>query len=157
MQRYETSALIKNNPREVFDYVDDHTRFSSHMGSSSWMMGGGHMKVLMDPKHGREVGSHIQMKGKVFGIPVYLDEVITKREAPYMKTWETVGSPNLLVVGHYRMEIKIEPVEQGSILYISIDYDLPEKNAWLGSLFGSVYAKWCVGQMLDGTSRYFAK
>lgn len=37
----EESLLISASPEDVFAYVDDHKRFSSHMNQSSWMMGGG--------------------------------------------------------------------------------------------------------------------
>ena len=69
MQRHrEGAVLIAGTPDEVFAFVDDHSRFASHMSQSSWMMGGGRMLVDVDGAKGRAVGSHIRLSGKVFGV-----------------------------------------------------------------------------------------
>lgn len=157
MRHHEDSFFIPAKTEEVFAFVDDHMRFSSHMNQSSWMMGGSRMNTLIDEKHGQEVGSHIQMSGKVFGIKLYLDEVVTRREPPHLKTWKTVGTPKLLIVGNYKMTVEVKPKESGSLLTVSIDYELPAKNAWLGKLFSGLYAKWCVGQMINSARYNFIK
>lgn len=74
MQHYEENAHLPAPEKQVFDYVDDYARLSSHMSQSSWMMGGGRMDVQADAGHGQAVGSHIRMSGKVLGIQLYLDE-----------------------------------------------------------------------------------
>jgi Polyketide cyclase / dehydrase and lipid transport len=154
----EASAMIDAPPEQVFAYVDDHSRFSSHMTDSSWMMGGGRMLVELDDAKGQTVGSHIRLSGKVFGIRLFLDEVVTRRTPPTEKVWETVGAPRLLVIGPYRMGVQIRPMAGCSRLHVFIDYDIPAGwvTRWLGRLFGGVYAKWCVAQMLSGTSKHFA-
>jgi hypothetical protein len=154
VRHYEARAIIEANPADVFAYVDDHEQFSSHMGQSSWMMGGGHMRTSIDDGHGQHVGSHMRMSGRVFGFRVELDEVVTAREAPRRKTWETVGDVRLLVVGHYRMGIEVRPQDGLSLLHVSIEYDLP-KIAWLGRILGGMYARWCVRQMVRGAQNHF--
>lgn len=84
-----------------------------------------------------------------------LDEVITCREPPRVKIWETVGVPKLLVIDHYRMKAEIEQKDHGSLLRVSIDYNLPVKNVWLGKVFGWYYARWCVEQMISGVRDQF--
>lgn len=153
MYHYESQALISQSVNKVFDFIDDHARFSSHMSKSSFMMGGGKMKVILDDKHGQEVGSHIILSGNVFGINLYLDEVVTERVRPYLKVWKTVGSPKLLVIGNYQIKIEIKPQDNKSLLRVSIDYEMPTKFVWLGKLFGRIYAKWCVGQMIEGVKQ----
>lgn len=69
---HENSILIPKTQLKVFEYLDDHTRFSSHMNKSSWMMGGGSMKTTIDQGNFQKVGSHLQMSGKVFGIELFL-------------------------------------------------------------------------------------
>lgn len=154
-RRYEERASIDADVEEVFAVVDDHAAFSSHMSRSSWMMGGGRMETTIDEGDGRRVGSHLRMRGRAFGIPLYLDEVVTEYEPPRRKAWETVGEVNLLVVGHYRMRVEIEPEGDCSLLRVSLEYDLPSRNAWLGRLFGRTYARWCVRQMIDGVREWF--
>ena len=154
---YEQSAIISAPPAEVFSYVDDHANFSSHMNKSSWMMGGGKMETHVDVGKGKKVGSHIRMDGKVFGIEVSLDEVVTVHEPPLRKSWQTIGSPKLIVIGEYKMGLEVKPEDANSNLTVYIDYSLPEstKTRWMGQLFGGMYAKWCVGQMVNGTQNHF--
>ena len=154
-RHYEDSVSIPIEATKLFAFIDNHARLSSHMNKSSWMMGGGKMDTSIDAGHGQTVGSHIRMGGKVFGISIFFDEIVTLREPPRLKTWETVGMPELLVIGNYRMKAEIEAQENGSLLCVSIDYNLPTKNVWLGKLFGGYYAKWCVQQMTKVARDYF--
>ncbi len=152
---YHEDAPVSSSPENVFAYLDDHARLSSHMSKSSWMMGGGSMKTEIDEGRGQKIGSHIRLSGKAFGMSMFLDEVVVRYEPPRFKAWETVGTPKLLVIGHYRLGIEITPRNGISDLRVFIDYDLPESNAWLGRLFGRMYAKWCVRQMLYGVRDHF--
>ena len=154
-RHYENAALIHALAEELFAYIDDHARFSSHMNKSSWMMGGGRMDVSVDDGRGQKVGSHIGLHGTAFGINLSLDEVVTRHEPPRVKTWETVGDLKLLVIGHYGMGIEITPHGADSLMRVFIDYELPAKHVWLGRLFGAMYAKWCVAQMIGGAQDQF--
>lgn len=154
---YEENIFIPAAPQEIFDFVNDPDRLSSHMSQSSWMMGGGRMAVSVDEGRGQKPGSHIKLEGKAFGIPLFLDEVITLYEPPHRKIWETVGEPKLVVIGHYRLGFEIKAEGTGSRLKVFIDYEPPKARGtrWLGILFGKAYAKWCVRQMLNDTHRHF--
>lgn len=156
---YEDSVLIPAEPESIFTYADDHTNFSSHMNNSSWMMGGGKMETQADEGKGQKLDSHIKMSGKVFGINLFLDEVITRHEPPIYKERQTVGKINLIVIDNYILGFEIKPESSGSLLRVYINYDLPKsaKTYWLGVLFGKMYAKWCVRQMIDSTRSHFAK
>lgn len=154
-RHYEDSSIVPAGAAEIFAFIDDHVRVMSHMNKPSLMMGGGRGDISFDDEHGRKVGSHIRMSGKAFGVTVFVDEVITRYESPRIKIWETVGTPKLLVIGHYRMKVEIEPQENGSLLRLSIDYNLPKTNAWLGKLLGRYYAKWCVQRVIKDTRSYF--
>ena len=155
---YEHSALIPASPDSVFDYVDDQKRLSSHMSRPSWGMAGARMEIQLDYDRGRRVGSHIRLKGRVLGIPLSVDEMVTQRNPPRRKIWETTDSPKLLVIGHYRMGFEITPSERGSTLRVFIDYALPEKPParWLGYLLGRRYAAWCTNQMVEDALNHFA-
>jgi Polyketide cyclase / dehydrase and lipid transport len=158
-RHHERDLFVAAAPEEVFAFVDDHARFSSHMSESSWMMGGGGMAVALDEAKGQAVGSHIRLSGRVCGVRLYLDEVVTRRNPPTDKVWATVGAPRLLVIGPYEMGVQITPDDSGSHVRVFIDYELPKGWAtyWLGRLFGSFYAKWCVDQMLVGVARAFPR
>lgn len=156
-KHYENSISISASPQEVFGYIDDPSGLSSHMGQSSWMMGGGRMAVSVDAGRGRSVGSHIKLNGRAFGISVFLDEVVTLYEPPYRKEWETVGEPKLIVIGHYKMGLETNAENGGTKLKVFINYELPKSRStrWLGYLFSGIYAKWCVQQMLNDARAHF--
>ncbi|MBI4500046.1 MAG: SRPBCC family protein [Gemmatimonadetes bacterium] len=153
----ESTALIAAPTGLVFAHVDDHTRLSSHMSRSSWCMGGGRMETVLDQGRGHGVGSHIRLSGRVFGIALSVDEVVTERTPPSRKVWETVGSPRLFVIGPYRMGFEVTPRGNGSLLQVFIEYALPERLPWrwLGRLFGRYYAQWCTRRMVDDTVASF--
>ena len=153
-RHYEEIVTISASTKDVFDFVDDHSNFSAHMGKSSWITGGGSMSTSTDEGKFRRVGSHLQMEGRVLGIKLFLDEVITRREPPKTKVWETVGSPRLLVIGLYKLGFEIEPMNGKSTLKVFIDYQMP-RTRLLGQLFGGWYAKWCVNQMIKGVNDNF--
>ena len=156
-RHHEAEALIPAPADSVFSHVDDHTRLSSHMSQSSWKMGGGRMEVVLDQDRGQEVGSRIRVAGRVFGIQLSVDEVVTERNPPFRKVWETTGNPKLLVIGPYRMGFEIVPQESGSVLRVFIDYALPDRGLarWLGCLLGRYYARWCTRRMVSDAANTF--
>ena len=115
------------------------------------------MNIETDEGKGGKVGSHIKMQGKVFGLNLFLDEVVTKHAPPYYKEWQTVGDINLLVIDHYKLGFEIKPEAEHSNLTVYIDYNLPKSflTKLLGCLFGRVYAKWCVKQMINEVEAHF--
>ena len=116
------------------------------------------MEIELDNERGQSVGSHIRFKGRAFGIPLSLDEIVTVRNPPQRKVWETTGSPNLVVIGHDRMGFDIMPSGRGSVLRVFIDYALPLRpfGWWLGYLFARRYAAWCTNQMVEDALNHFA-
>ena len=150
--------MVSASPERVFAFIDDHERLASHMSQSSWRMGGGAMKTVLDERRGQSVGSHIQMSGRSLGLNLSLDEVVIEREPPHRKVWETVGSPKLLVIGPYRMGFDLTPNGSESLLRVFIDYALPTPwpDRWLGRVFGAYYADWCTKSMVDDAVRHFA-
>lgn len=156
-RHYEQSVAVNARPEDVFAYADDHRNFSAHMNQSSWMTGGSSMKTETDKGKGQRVGSHIKMNGKVFGINLFLDEVIIEYSPPERKAWETVGEVNLIVIDQYKLGFEITQGGEASNMKVYIDYNSPisQKTQLLGKLFGGMYAKWCVGQMTEGVANHF--
>jgi hypothetical protein len=152
----EKTAVINARSSSVFDFIDDHIKFSSHMNKSSWMMGGGKMTTEVDEGKGQKIGSHIKMEGTILGMKMFLDEVVTDRTPPTRKVWKTVDNPNLIVIGNYQMGVELDPDDSKTNLKVFIDYDLPTGGSkLLGILFGNMYARWCVDQMLNGVTDNF--
>jgi ribose-phosphate pyrophosphokinase len=154
---FASTVLVAAPVRDVFEYVDDHVRLSSHMSGGSWMMGGGSMAVKVDAGQGRTVGSRIGLRGKVFGIRLDAEEVVVERTAPIRKFWETIGEPRLLVIGSYRMGFELEDLGDLSRLQVTIAYRLPASRGarWLSVLFGRSYARWCTRRMSENARQHF--
>lgn len=152
-QYYEETVLVNVLPEDLFSYVDNHLNFSSHMNKSSWMMAGGKMETKLDSGEGKVIGSHIKMSGNVLGINLFLDEVITEHTPPTRKVWKTVGTPKLLVIGKYELGFEIVKENDKTKFKVFINYNLPEAgfSKLFGHLFGRIYAKWCVHQMIQST------
>lgn len=146
----EYTGTLTTTAERAFDHLDDQRRLSSHMDRRSWKMGWGKMAIRLDENDGRAVGSHIVLDGRVLGIRLYLDEVVTERVPPLRKTWETVEEPRLLVIGTYRMSFELTPDDSAVRLRVAIDYDLPQHglSRVLGKLFGRWYARWCTRKMV---------
>jgi uncharacterized membrane protein len=158
-ERHYAATVTLNAPAEkVFSYGDDFSRLSSHMNKSSMMMVGGSMKTSFDAARGQAIGSRVSMEGRMMGMELSLEEIVTERVPPRHKAWETVGAPRLLVIGGYRLGFDIVSNDDTSDLRVFIDYDLPPSSAtrWLGYLFGPIYARWCIRQMVDGARDFFA-
>ena len=130
--------------------LDDHERLAAHMAKPSWRMGWATMQIITDKKRPRGVGSHIALRGRVFGFRLSVDEEVTRYEPPTLKQWETTEEPNLLVIGHYRMAFSTDAERDGTKLRVTIDYNHPTSafTRFLGVLFGRIYTRWCTRQMV---------
>jgi hypothetical protein len=153
----ESTADVKAVPDAIFDYLDDHSRLSAHMSKQSWMMAGSRMFLELDGLAGRAIGSRIRLTGRVLGIRLSVEEIVTERQPPLLKVWQTTTAPKLLVIGAYRMGYRIAPRGDTSTLTVFIDYELPVKwpERWFGYLFGKFYARWCVKRMGIDAAAHF--
>ena len=141
---YESYGLANAPVEQVFAFLDDPKALAEHMGKSSIMMLGSHMSIVVDAGGGRAIGSEIRMHGSIVGIALSLKEVVTKRQIPTMKIWETIGTPKLLVISHYRMGFELAHSGASTRVRVFIDYSLPTKPpcSWFGYWLGAVYARW---------------
>jgi hypothetical protein len=163
----ESRAGLPATPAALFDRLDDHARLSAHMTRPSWRMGWARMTIDTDEGGGKAVGSRIRLDARVLGLALSVEEVVTEREPPYRKVWQTVGTPRLLVIGPYRMGFELLPepairdeawigpgpdggAGDATELRVFIDYDLPRGglSGVLGRLFGAWYASWCTERMV---------
>jgi hypothetical protein len=140
---------VAAEPGRLFAWLDDHRRLAGHMEKPSPVTLGMSMRIETDEGKGQAVGSLICISGRMFGIPLSLEEVVSVRSPPTRKVWETRGEPKLLVIGAYRMGFEISAKGAGSHLVVFIDYRLPERGPTrsLGRLLGHFYAGWCTRRM----------
>ena len=153
---HERSAVLDATAEQAFVYLDDFRALSAHMEKRSPMMAGLRMRVSMDPLGGRAVGSRVTMEGRLLGMDLRLEEVVTERKPPLRKAWQTVEA-RLVVIGSYRLGFELSPKARGSMLRVFIDYDLPPRGLarWLGRFLARSYAHWCVHRMVgDAVGRF---
>lgn len=155
----EATARIESSAETIFAHLDDHRHLGAHMSESSWMMLGSAMNYKFDAAEARSVGSKFGFHGKILGIPLSVEQMVAIRTPPRLKVWETLGAPNLWVIGHYRMGFEIIPRARDSLLRVFIDYALPEAPParWLGLMFANAYARWCTSRMAKDAAQYFEK
>ena len=156
---FESDVELNASADAVFSHLDVHSRLSAHMTKPSWILAGSRMTIELDASEGRAVGAIIRLRGRVLGIPLSVEEIVTERRPPLRKVWATTGRPQLLVIGPYRMGYEIAPKAQSLQLRVFIDYALPDGpiSYWLGRLFGSFYARWCTQRMANDAATHFQK
>jgi hypothetical protein len=157
--RHHESVAVLNAPvEEAFAFLDDFQQLSAHMAKPSAMMFGARMAIDTEAGQGRTVGSTVRMQGQVLGIKLALEEVVTEREPPRRKVWQTAAA-HLVVIGDYRLGFELEPAGPAATrAQIFIDYALPDKlpARWFGLLFANAYARWCTGRMAADATTHFA-
>ena len=163
----QSHGQVQACAERVFEHLDDHTRLSAHMSRRSWRMGWSRMKLSFDEQAGRAAGSRMRLAGRVLGVRLSLEEVVTEHTPPTRKVWMTVGTPRLLVIGPYRMGFVLVPAwgganaggsDGGVTLTVFTDYALPEQgpSRLLGRIFGHWYARWCTQRMVADAQAAFA-
>jgi hypothetical protein len=96
----------------------------------------------------------------VLGLGIEFSETVTLYVPGREKVWRTVGQPRLLIIDSYEMRVVVDPVSvRTSQLTISIDYELPRSGFWrlLARALADPYARWCLGNMIDGTVQDLAR
>lgn len=138
-------------PSEVFAYLDDIGNIGMHMSKSSMAMMGGKIttEVISRVRSGR--GTTYRLKGSVLGIPIDITETVTEWIENREKTWETVGSPKIIVMSWYRMHLVLTPLKKRTKVFFEIEYGLPESffGKLLGRLLARRYADWCLRRATD--------
>lgn len=154
----QSMAHIEAPVPTVFDFLDDQANLSAHMNERSWMMMGSTMDIYQDHLRTHSVGSQFGFTGRILGIPLRVDEVVTSRDPPTLKTWETTQEPTLWVIGRYEMGLELSPSDSGSRIRVYIRYNLPVRwfSRLLGMMFGGVYGRWCTRKMVDDARKHFA-
>jgi len=159
---YEESATstidLLAPPQQVFAFLDDPSVAGAHMQRPSLMMLGGTMKYDVDHGKGQVVGSIVKMHGKVLGLELFVEEIVTEWQPPWRKSWQTLGRPKLLLVDCYHMDFVIRPITEGSRVTVKIQYSYSRSSvgSWLGGAPAKAYANWCVSKMTSEAGNHFA-
>ena len=136
---HESSGPTNAPVEQVFAFLDDPKALAAHTGESSMTMLGSGVSIDVDAGGFRVIGSKVRMQGRMLGVRLSLKAIITERQVPAIEVWETIGTPKLLVIAHYRMGIELPRTGASSLMRVFIDYSLPIKppGSWLGHLLGT--------------------
>ncbi|OWV96845.1 SRPBCC family protein [Rhizobium sp. R693] len=160
---YEASASSSIDllapPQQVFAFLDDPSVVGAHMQRPSLMMFGATMKYDVDQGNGQVVGSIIKMRGKILGMNLFVEEIVTEWQPPWRKSWQTLGHPKLLVIDTYHMGFVVKPISVGSRVIVKIDYSYSHSplGSRLGGIPAKAYARWCVSKMTREAGNRFAQ
>ena len=146
----EAAGPIAAPAATVFEFLDGQTHLASHMSGLAWKVVGTNLSTYMDGNRTRTIGSKFGFKGRILGLPLSLDEVVTSRDPGLRKTWKTCSLPKLWVIGAYVMGFELTPRPGGTVLRVFMEY-LPTSarlprvmRLWLAD----AYARWCTRRMV---------
>lgn len=161
MTKVLKKVVTINAPVETaFNYLDDLSKTGMHMSENSAMMMGGKLKLEHLPGPEKGTGAKYRWSGKMMGLPLDFTVEVTKWIKNQEKTWETTGTPKMIILGWYRMNLKTEPAGAGGTrASLGIEYTPPEGlfYRFLSAILAPFYARWCVSRMLADAKRAFEK
>src|SRR5262245_10644597 len=106
---FEQVTLLAAPAEAVFEHLDDFERLGSHMMRSSWMMAGSRMRYELDEARGRGLDARVRLAGSVLGLKLAIEEKVVTYAPPLRKTWQTTGTPRMLILDSYQMGFSLTP------------------------------------------------
>ena len=159
MRTLKKINLYSAPPETVFNYLDDLGVTGMHMTKSSMMMMGSklNLKYLTPFKIGP--GTQYRWTGKMMGMDMDFTVIVTKWIAGREKTWETIGPAKLIIYSWYRMHLDVAPIRNKTCAELSISYERPAGllSKILSLIFGDLFGRWCLSNMLTDTERSIRK
>ena len=153
----QVDVMVAAPRQQVFDFIDDPKHLAGHMSKPSWRMAGSTMDLTTDAHGGRRTGSRMRLAGRMLGMRLVVETVVTERDPPVRKAWETSREPKLIVIGPYRMSATIDRMPAQSRVALRIDYALPgTRRDAVTSWLARRYARWCVRRMASEVAAAFA-
>jgi hypothetical protein len=159
MKTIEKAKVYNAAPGVVFKYLDDLGVTGMHMTKSSMPMMGGKLNVVFLSANRSGLNSEYRWTGKVVGLTLDFTVKVTKWIMNEEKIWETIGEPKLIIYSMFRMNLRINPEQNGTEARLSISYQKPKGlvNMILSFLFADWYCRWCLNNMLEDTGRSIEK
>lgn len=139
--------------------MDNLSNTGMHMMKSSVMMMGSKLVLEQLSSNSTGIAAKYHWYGKMLGMTMDFNEIVTKWQPPSLKEWETVGEAKIIIMSWYRMRFDITPSEKGAIAILSISY-LPPKEWYykvLSFLFANWYCNWCLKNMLNDSKTNLEK
>ena len=158
-RRVSETVEIAAAPETVFAHVDDFQNVGWHMTERSVAMMGSRLRLDRLSESTTGVGARYRWHGRIAGLAVDVTEAVTEWVPNRRKVWETVGQPRLIIMSGYRMSFTVAPTSVGTVLTITIEYELPGflVGRVLGWLLGDMYSRWCLRWMCRDAGKALEK
>lgn len=146
-------------PEEVFNCLDNLGVTGMHMTQSSMMMMGSKLDLKFLTEHHTGLGTKYQWTGRMMGFKMDFTVEVTRWVPGEEKTWETIGTPQLIIYSWYRMHLLLTQFPGGTSAELSISYERPQGFFYrlLSFLFANWYCRWCLKNMLDDCKKTLLK
>ncbi|HET9137022.1 MAG TPA: SRPBCC family protein [Candidatus Kapabacteria bacterium] len=151
------NIIIKAPVEQVFAYMDNIGNTGMHMMKNSSMMMGSKLKLDQLSENATGPNATFRWYGKMLWFKMDFTVLVTKWIKDREKSWETIGSARMIILGWYRMQLILTPIENTTKAELSIQYIKPEGFFYkiLSLLLSSYYASWCLSNMLNDSKHYF--
>lgn len=158
MKTFEKTKTYAASPEEVFDCLDNLSVTGMHMTKSSMPMMGSKMKIEFLSPHQTGLNTKYRCTGKVLWMPLDFTVVVTEWVRGREKSWETTGSPKMIIMSWFKMELIVSGNNLRSGARLSISYEKPKGilNRALCFLLAGWYCRWCLKQMLNDAKKQMA-
>ncbi len=155
MKTFQKTIIINATPQSVFEFMDDVRNSGMHMSKDSKAMMGTHLELQLLSKNFSGPETSYRYIGKVMGMTIDFTVVVTRWIQNMEKIWETIGHPKVIVIGWFRMFLKLTPKNGNTSVELGISYEKPKSffGKILCFFFGSWYAKWCLKNMLNDAKK----
>lgn len=158
MKTIEKIKVYAASPEEVFDCLDDLGVTGAHMTKSPMPMMGGKMKIEFLSAHKTGVNARYRCTGKVLWMPLDFTVVVTEWVNGREKSWETTGTPRLIIMSWFKIDLVVAGNDLRSRARLSISYEKPRGllNRALCFFLADWYCRWCLQQMLNDAKKQLA-
>ncbi len=143
----------------VFQCLDNLGVTGMHMTQSSMMMMGSKLDLMFLSENHTGLGTKYRWTGKMMGMKMDFTVEVTKWIPWEEKTWETIGSPKLIIYSWYQMHLLLTKIQNGTTAQLSISYRKPDGVFYkiISFLFADWYCKWCLKNMLEDAKKILIK
>lgn len=155
MKTISRTQVFQQEPKQVFDCIDDLGITGMHMTQSSTMMMGSKLTLQYLTENHRGLGSKYRWTGNMMGMKMDFTVDVTGWTDSVEKTWETIGEAKLIIYSWYRMHLLVARKENLTVTELSITYKKPARwwQKTLSFFLADWYCNWCLKSMLTDAGK----
>lgn len=155
MKTISRTEVYEQEPKQVFDCIDDLGITGMHMMQSSTMMMGSKLTLQYLTENHRGLGSKYRWAGSMMGMKMDFTVEVTQWTEGIEKIWETTGEAKMIIYSWYRMHLLVTRKENTTMAGLSITYKKPDRwwQKILSFFLADWYCNWCLKNMLTDAKK----